>query len=415
MAADAIRSELTDVEGGSVTRVALAGFVALLLSGAPLVTYTQSLFLEPMTVEFGWTKTQYFVPLAISGAAAALFVPWIGRAADRFGLRRILLPAICLFGITYAAIGMIGPSLLQYGLLLMAATIFQGAHGVLLYAKAVSLWPARRPALMFAVTLSGSAAGGMIVPPIAARLIAEFGWRDARFALGALVLLVALPVAWAFVRAPNLSSSGSGSRVEGVLFGVPLKLAARTRAFWAVMLTVGLSGAAINAMVANLVPVLAGNGMSAGLAALGLSVIAGTQLVGRIISGMLMDHFATPRIAIPMLVSPLLGVILIALHLPTGFTLAAVALLGLGLGSEMEMAAYFTRRYFGTVSFAEIYGCVLMVYVIGANVGPLLLGSTMDLTGSATGALVVAGLLLLPALIAVCTLPGYTYGDTTPT
>lgn len=393
---------------GGVLRVALGGFVALIFSGAPLLTYTQSLFLEPMMREFGWSRTQYFLPLAIGGTVGALFVPMMGKAADRFGLRTILLPNIVLFGLFYALLGMLGGSLILYGLLIFLLIVFQSAHGVLLYAKAVSLWPARRPGLMFAITLAGAAAGGIIVPPLTGHLIALFGWREARLILAALVLIVPLPIAVAFVRPPGGGRAVSGTNLSAAI-GLSPGQALRSRTFWLVLLTIGLSGTAINGMVANIVPMLVGQGLSRAFAAFGLSVIAGTQLAGRLFSGLLLDKIATPRIALPLLVSPLIGACLLGLTTSAPVMLLAVVLLGLGLGSEMEMAAYFVRRYFGSPSYAQIYGSVLTLYIIGANTGPLLLGWMLDVSGSfkVTIGLVVA--LLAPSVLCLMMLPSYTF------
>jgi cyanate permease len=83
---------------------------------------------------------------------------------------------------------------------------------------------------------------------------------------------------------------------------------------------------------------------------------------------------------------------------------AGTALLGLALGAEIELAAYYVTRYFGLLRFGAIYGFMISIYSIASALGPLLMGMAHDLTGTyALAGLVLGGcagfctLLMLPA------------------
>ena len=394
--------------GGSAGQVALASFVALLFSGSPLIVYVQSIFLGPMVAELGWTRSQYFLPLSIGGMVGALSTPYIGYLADRYGIRRLLIPAIVVFGLSYAALGLINDSILPYAFLILALILSQNAHGTLLYTKAVALWPARRPALLLAVTLAGTAVGATIVPPLAVYLIDAFGWRGARFALGLAVLLIALPAAWLFVKPPavrNLASDVAGPQ----LFGLSASDALRSPNFWRIALAIGLSGAGLNALLANVVPILRGHGFSPAISASAISAIAASMLVARFGAGFLLDRFNTPKVGVVWFSCAAIGIAIATVTTSAPLMLTGMALIGFGLGAEMELTAYFTRRYFGTRSYGQIYGYILGLFTIGATSGPLVLGLAYDWSGGYTGGILVVEALLLLSIVLVLQLAPYSF------
>lgn len=386
-------------------KVAMGSFVALILSGPPLIIYTQSQFIEPVTRELGWSRTQFFLPLSIAGVVSALLMPLIGRAADRFSVRAILLPCIVLFSLAYMGLGFVDTSLWIYSLLLFACIILQIPHGGLYYAKVISLWPSRRPALLLAVGLAGNAAGGVVLPPIAGWLIAEYGWRAARLYLGAGTLIVAFSAAYLFVKPPAIVTIHHSR----ALYGWTLKEGLRDLNYWIIILALCVGGLVLNGVMGHIVPFLAERGFSQAVGVSGIAAVSGTALAGRFLSGMTLDRINSPKAAMPFLLCGFLGMTMLITVNSSALIIVALALLGMALGAEIEFSAYFVRRYFGTRSYGELYGLILAVFTIGTTAGPLLLGAAYDLSGSyATGATVGAGL-MLAAATALLFLQAYRY------
>ena len=84
-------------------------------------------------------------------------------------------------------------------------------------------------------------------------------------------------------------------------------------------------------------------------------------------------------------------------------------LLGLGLGTEIDLIAFLVSRYMGQRAFGEIYGYCFMIFGLGSSFGRFLGGVVFDLTGSYTPALVGAGIALVAAVILVNFLGPYIY------
>lgn len=386
-------------------KVAIACFIALIMSGPSLIVYTQSQFIEPVTAELGWSRTEFFLPFSIGGVLSAFLMPAIGRAADRFPIRAILLPAIILFSLAYGCLAFVDSSLALYSFLMFACIIFQIPHGALYYAKIISLWPTRRPALLLALAISGNSAGGMILPPIAGWLIADFGWRAARLALGLGTLVVAFSMAYLFIKPP------SEARVQRVAppFGRTMRDALRDRNYWLIILMFALGGFVLSGMMGHIVPLLTERGFSQAIGIAGISVVSGTALAARFLSGMVLDRIESPRAAIPFLLGGLIGIGMLGTVTSPALVILALALLGTAYGAEIELSAYLVRRYLGTRSYGEIYGLVLAIFTIGNSTGPLLQGAAYDLTGSYSVGTMIGAALMLTAAAAVMFLQPYRY------
>lgn len=388
-------------------QVALASFVALIFSGTALIIYVQSIYLEPMIAEFGWSRAQYFLPLTIGGILGAITAPYFGHLADRFGVRRLLLPAIVIFGLAYCGLAFQGGSALIYMLLMTTLVIASGVNGVLLYAKAVSSWPARHPAMMLAIALAGTAAGGILIPPAVTVLIEATDWRTARLLTGLAVLVIALPTAWAFV---HMSSPADGSRAgTPVGIGFTGRQAIRSRRFWLVALAIALTGLALNALLTSVFPLLRDRGFGAAAAASGLSAIAIAQFGARFGSALLLDRFDTPKAALPWFACAAIGMAVVSATTSYPAMIVGMVLIGAGLGAELELAAYFSRRYFGLRHYGQIYGYIIGLFTLGATSGPLLFGGLYDLTGAYTAGIIVNMILLGTSILLMLAAPPYTF------
>src|SRR5215475_13588318 len=59
---------------------------------------TLSIFVEPLTREFGWSRTALSGAVSLGGVLAALFAPLIGPLLDRHGSRVALCLAVLVTG-----------------------------------------------------------------------------------------------------------------------------------------------------------------------------------------------------------------------------------------------------------------------------------------------------------------------------
>lgn len=113
-----------------------------------------------------------------------------------------------------------------------------------------------------------------------------------------------------------------------------------------------------------------------------ISVIGATGLVGRLITGLVLDRFFGPRVSQIMLLCTVAGIVLLSVATTLGAGLTAAGLIGFSMGSEGDITPYLLSRYFGIERLSTLYALTWTTYAIGGATGPLLLGRVFDVMGS---------------------------------
>ena len=357
-------------------RVAIAASGCVFVSFASLLVYTFSVFLKPLTAEFGWSRQAAAGAFGIAALAVAACSPVLGALLDRYPPRRIILPCLTVFGCAFASLSLLTPHLWHlYAVFLVLGVVGNGtAH--LAYSRALATWFHERRGTAFAVLMTGGAVGAMVLPPIAEALIRAAGWRTAFVALGALVLAIGLPLAFQVRLSPGAERRTAPAWEHSTGDGI------RSRIFWIIVTVLFCASISQNGAIAHLSALLTDRGISPAGAAFAASAMGGSILAGRLIAGALLDRFFAPRVGFSLLVIASLGTMLLAnaQSLLTG--IAGAALIGFGMGGEADVTPYLLAKYFGLRSFSTLYGLTWTAYAIAGAIGPVIMGRAFDATGS---------------------------------
>jgi cyanate permease len=241
-----------------------------------------------------------------------------------------------------------------------------------------------------------------VLPPAAQALIRAFGWRRACLALGAMVLVLGLPMVIAFIRERPVVRVTADGRAAGVSLGEGL----RSRVFWILVVVLFASSIAQNGSIAHLAALLTDRGVSAGGGAIAVSAMGGASLIG-----WLLDRFFAARVSFALLAIAALGTFLLAgAHSLTMGVVAAV-LIGFGMGGEADVTPYLLSRYFGLRSFSMLYGFTWTAYAFAGALGPILMGKAFDATGSYETLLVRLAAVTLAVATLMLAMPRYDAAD----
>ena len=358
-------------------QVAAAAFIGVMVSFAPIVPYTFSLFLNPLHAAFGWQREAISGTFALAAITVAIVSPGIGVLLDRYPPRRIILPSIVIFALALASLSTLGPSIQRFYLTYFIFGLVANGTAQFAYTRTILTWFRSRRGAALALILTGSGVGSIVIPPLTQWVIDHHGWRSAYLMLGCIALF-GLPLTALLVRNRPILQRGD----ESLMSGVTVAAALRTAPFWILASIIMLSAFSENGLVTNLAAMLTEHGVTITAAALALSVRGGAGIIGRLFTGFLIDRFPAQKIQTAILLLSATGTFILAFSGTSATALIGAALLGIGLGSEADVAPYLLARYFGRKHFSVLYGLTWTAYAIGGATGPMVVGHLYDRAGS---------------------------------
>ena len=371
--------------------VVLSAAVGLFMCYGPVVTFTFGVFLNHLTETFQWSRGEISAAYSLAMLSYGAGQPFIGRLVDRLGARKILLPALLLFGLCFGSLSALTPNLWHLYAVYAVIGIVGGGTTSMLYFSVLSRWFKRRRGLAFGLALSGNGLSAFFMPSLANSLIATFGWRQAYVLIGLMVISVTIPIVavllketpqeMGFLPDGEISETPvieSGKKADE---GIPASEARRSITFWLVAPAFLLLATSVVGVMTHLVPMLMDRGVSSLDAALTASVLGGATLVGRLTVGYLLDRFFAPYLGACLFAIAGLGIFLLWSGAVGSLAFVGAFLVGIASSSD-SLIPYLVTQYFGVRSFAEIYGYVVAVYVVGWMCGPLLMGLGFDYLGS---------------------------------
>jgi predicted MFS family arabinose efflux permease len=365
--------------------VAAAAFVGVMTSFAPIVPYTFSLFLNPLHALFGWQREAIGGAFGLAAITCALVSPGIGLLLDRFPPRRIILPCIVVFAFALASLSRLGPDIFRFYFTFFVIGLMANGTAQFAYTRTMLTWFRRHRGFALALILTGSGVGSILYPPLTQWVIDHSGWRSAWLFLGGAAIM-GFPLTALLVRnRPVPSSLQEHTPSSGATVGAAL----RHPAFWTLAIITTLSAFSENGLVTNLAAILTEHGVAAQTAAFALSARGGAGIVARLGVGLLVDRLSPQRIQTVVLSLAAIGTLILAFAATPAAVLLGASLLGIGLGSEADVAPYLVARYFGRRHFSVLYGLTWTAYAIGGGTGPVVFGRLYDQAGSYQPRLIV--------------------------
>lgn len=336
--------------------------------------YSFAAFFPAFEAEFGAARAH--VSLAFSLSALLWFAVGApgGMLADRFGPRGVCLAgALCL-----AAGPALAANASSLAVLYLTYSLALGAGIGLTYVPSVAAVQqafVQHRALASGIAVSGIGAGNLVMPPLAAWLIAEFGWRHAYLALAAAMVLVAVPAALAIGARP--------ARPAGAVpAGMTLVAALKSRPFWlmyaiALPICVGFF-----VPMVHLVPYALDAGLTQAQGVSLISLLGLGSLVGRFFIGWVADRLGRVRALVG--VSAGLGLMFLLWWVSASYVALAVFAFVFGslYGGYVAIAPTVCMDLFGPRALSAIIGALYTAAGIGTFIGPTFAGASFDLFGS---------------------------------
>lgn len=356
----------------------------VLLCGAAIVTLSMGirhgfgLWLQPITLDRGWTRETFAFALAVQNLAWGLAGPLAGMLADKFGVFRVLLVG----GVLYAA-----------GLVLMALSTsglaFTGSAGLLIgMAQAGTTYavifgvivrnvaPEKRSWAMGMAAAAGSF-GQFLMVPVENWLISGLGWQNALFVLGALSLLI-LPLAFGLKERKLATPVVSQQSV-----GAALREAFAYRSFRLLMLGYFVCGFQVVFIGVHLPSYLRDHGLSPQVATTALALIGLFNVLGTYAAGTLGQHLAKRHILAGIYALRAVAIVAFVLAPLTPWSVYIFsAVMGVLWLSTVPPTNAIVAQIFGVQYMSMLGGFVFLSHQIGSFLGVWLGGKLYDMSGS---------------------------------
>ena len=351
------------------------------------VRSTLGLFLEPMTLERGWSRESFGFALALQNLFWGIGLPIAGALADKFGSSRVIM-----FGATAYALGLYGMTLVEtpggfnlFAGLLCGLGIAFSAFTLAMAAMVRVVGPSKRSLVLGLGTAAGSF-GQVVFSPISQGFIQSTGWSNT---LGILALstLFLLPLAFVLPMVTNKSASDiqSVETAEQSLKGA-VREAMGHRGF--VLLTTGffVCGFHVAFITVHFPAYVRDLGLDPKYGAYSLALIGLFNIIGSFGSGVVGQHFSM-KISLSGIYFARACVILALLFAPKTpmVILIFASVMGILWLSTVPLTTGIIAQVFGVRYMATLFGIVFLSHQIGSFLGVWLGGALYDSTGSYNG------------------------------
>jgi MFS family permease len=396
--------------------VIFASFVGMVFGPASVLVYSFGVFVGPIEQTFGWTRAQISIAATIIVFVSVITQPIQGFLVDRYGVRRVSLISVPIFCASIAGLYFIPANIaVFYGawviVTLCGMALWNGS-----YNKVMAAWYDRKLGMAVGIIGAGQGVGGALVPLICQTLVTHVGWRGAYVGLALITLVMTFSCNYLFLynepADKGLLPDGEGvaGRAEKVLpDGLTFKEALEKRPFWIMAVSFFLLGTMTTTIVAHLIPMLVDSGITPQTAVLSMSAFGIAVILGRICAGLSLDHFYAPWVLIAFMIGPIIGLVMFALGHPGSAAFVWAALIGLGVGAEIDVLGYLIPRYCGRLAYAKIYGSLLAAFQLGGGIGTAALGIIRTSQGSYTNGLWAITVTTVLSVIVISQIGPYRY------
>ena len=356
----------------------------VLLCGAAIVTLSMGirhgfgLFLQPITMERGWTRETFAFALAVQNLAWGVAGPFTGAIADRYGAVRVLIVGsllyaggLVLMGLSTTGLAFMGSAGLMLGMA-QSGTTYAIVYGVI--GRNVA---ADKRSWAMGVAAAAGSFGQFLMVPVENGLIGSFGWQSALFMLGCLALAI-IPLATGLKEPAHGKGRGAHQSISAAL-----REALGYRSFQLLMAGYFVCGFQVVFMAVHMPSYLKDHGLTPNVATTALALIGLFNVAGTYAAGTLGQRL--PKKYILSAIYALRSVAIVV-FLNVSLTPMSVYVFSSVMGvlwlSTVPPTNAVVAQIFGVQYLSMLGGFVFLSHQFGSFLGAWLGGRLYDLTGS---------------------------------
>ena len=393
-------------------------FLALLAAQGVRLSF--GAFMAPWEHEFSANRSVISFIAFVSYIVFAISQPYVGRLIDKYGIRYILSCSILVIGfstlLTFFTTNAV-QLIIIYGVI--ASVGFGGASNVA-GTMAVATWFADKKGMAMGLMSAGTAAGQLILVPLSLFLIDQLGWKTTVLVLGCFLIVFIFPLLLLFIRSnpadlhieaygARVSDNEKGRQKEAPKGTLSIFQLLKRKEFLFLMLPFFVCGVTTTGLMdTHLIPFAQYCGFTPGVTGAAVSLLAGFNILGTVVSGFLADRWNCRRIlaflygvralTIVLLLiivndASLFGFFVTQSHLLILFAISFGIVNFATVAPTMKLAA----EYFRHLSAGAVIGWIYLSHQLGSALGSFVPGVIFDLTGSYDSSFIASIILLVLA------------------
>lgn len=343
------------------------------------VRHAFGLFLQPMSIEFGWGREVFAFAIAMQNLIWGLLQPFVGAFADRYGVKRtVFISAIAYaLGLLLMAFASTPSALVLSAGLLIGFGLSGTSFAVLLSAVGRSVVPAKRSMAMGIASAAGSL-GQFVMLPGTLGLLEWLGWSSALLVCAALIALL-IPLSQMLHE--DLTTA-QAEEAKLPLLSVLRQVAGHTD-FWLLSLGFFVCGFQVVFIGIHIPAYLLDQHLPAHAGTTVLALVGLFNIAGTWCAGWLGGRYAKPQLLAALY---LLRAVVIAWFFYTPISLFSAYAFAIAMGllwlSTVPLTNGTIASMFGVRYLSMLAGVVFLFHQIGSFLGGWLGGLAYDQTGS---------------------------------
>jgi len=361
--------------------------------------YSFGIFVQPLTVENGWSRTVISLAASMNLFFFAAGGIYAGRLLDRIAPRWVAT--------TGAAVGALGFILsafastpltfcLAYGLL---CGLGSSCTGIVVGNSSVGKWFVRKRGLAIGLASMGVSFGTMLMTPVVGWIVKDYGWQTGFTFIGIVLIVAGILIAWIFLgktkpEAYGLCPDGeprvpvetgeADCAVSAKPVTTPIRESLRDLRFWVLSICQGTAVMISLMAFVHQVPYALDLGIDRLAAASSLGAIGLAGFCGQFFFGWVSDRLPDPKYSAMLGYGFMAAGLAVLLSATTVEGLFACALIfGFGYGCLGPTLPIIASERFGRERMGSIYGLLnFFVAGVGGALGPIVGGILYDALGS---------------------------------
>jgi MFS family permease len=362
--------------------------------------YCFTLFTLPWLEEFGSSRRDLMLTIALLQIGAGVMGPLAGRALDTFPLKWVILTGLAcmVMGLLLAQ-----RATALWHLWLVYATLMpitMTLTGTLAAQTLVSRWFTDNRGFALGISAIGTNVGGIILPILVSAWLLQVGWRDTLNNLMFLAVALVLPLTFLVLsRSPtpasNLESGGASDQRVWTTREI-----LTTSIFWIPFCGLAPLSMAFGTLQFNLGIIVRDIGLDTAVTGNLIALTSVCMVAGKLFFGIMGDRVDHRKLYWIANVATIIALLLVLYAQTLPVLVVATVATGISGGGILPLMGLMYSSRFGVVSFGRVMGFGMLTIMAGA-VSPIGAGWVYDLYGSYSIALVTLALIMLPAGIAM--------------